>query len=51
MNLLSFTIRHPWSVFYNANQMVCYIEELKSKKNLSWRENGFMNNYSKYALH
>ena len=47
MNLLSFTIRHPWSVFYNANQMVCYIEELKSKKILVG-EKRFMNNCNKY---
>ena len=47
--IFTFIIKHPWCVFYNSNQMIEYIEKLKSKDTLSWREIGFMNNYKKYT--
>jgi hypothetical protein len=45
--IFRFITHHPWSVFYNANEMVSYIEELKAKESttLTWRQRGFLDNY------
>jgi hypothetical protein len=47
-NMFAFIINHPWSFNYKAEEMVSYVEELKGKETLSWRERGFMNNFNKY---
>lgn len=47
-SIQNFIIKYPWSINYNSNQMVTYIEELKNNDNLTPLERDFINNYSKY---
>ena len=47
-NMFVFILNHPWSIFYKAYEMIEYVEKLKNKEKLSWRERGFMANFNKY---